>query len=326
MLAALGALTALLAAACAGNGSVASRGSGTGTAGTRSAPPPAGTSTQTINVGGRARTYRVYRPTATTTTSAGLPLVVMLHGGYGSAGQAEASYGWDAEADAGRFLVVYPDGVGRAWNVGGGCCGQPARDGVDDAAFVAAAVRDVEARLPVDADRVFATGISNGGMLAYRLACDTRLFAAIGPDSATLLGPCPTPKPLSVIHIHGSADTRVPYNGGPGDGRARIDGPAVPAVIAGWRTVDGCGAPRSTTTPAAAGAGAVTTSLATCPDGRAVELVTIDGAGHQWPGAPGRPLVQELLGTDPPSTALDATDVIWRFFAAHPRPAGVAAG
>jgi polyhydroxybutyrate depolymerase len=65
----------------------------------------------------------------------------------------------------------------------------------------------------------------------------------------------------------------------------------------------------------------VTRSVAQCPDGREVELITIAGAGHQWPGAPSRPVIQRLLGLDTPSTALDATDVIWQFFVAHPKPA-----
>jgi polyhydroxybutyrate depolymerase len=158
---------------------------------------------------------------------------------------------------------------------------------------------------------VFATGISNGGMMAYRLACDTTLFRAIGPDSATLLGTCPKPARLSVIHIHGTADTNIPYDGGQGSGYAKIDGPAVPDVVESWRAVDGCPPPTESTQ------GAVTTSLSACPDGRAVELITVAGAGHQWPGSPSRPAIQKLLGLDTPSTALDATAVIWQFFAAH---------
>jgi polyhydroxybutyrate depolymerase len=240
----------------------------------------------------------------------------MLHGGFGSGDQARASYGWDAQADAGRFVVAYPDGVDRAWAVGGGCCGAPGRSGVDDVAFITAMVRGIAGKLPVDPARVYATGISNGGLLAYRLACESTVFAAIGPDSATMLGPCPSPAAVSVIHIHGTADRNVRYGGGPGEGVAAINGPPVPQLIETWRAVDRCPAPVVTS------AGPVTTSVADCPDGRAVELVTIAGAGHQWPGAEARPLAQRLLGTDPPSTALNATETIWRFFAAHPRPAG----
>jgi polyhydroxybutyrate depolymerase len=270
-------------------------------------PVPLGASSQTITVDGRARTFHVYRPA---TLPARAPLVVMLHGGFGSGTQAERSYGWDARADSGKFVVAYPDGINHAWAVGGDCCGDPGRTGVDDVAFIKQVVATLSRQLPIDPAHVYATGISNGGLLAYRLACDTDLFAAIGPDSATLLGPCPSPARVSVIHIHGTADRNIPYNGGEGEGVAHINGPAVPSVVAQWRTVDGCAAPVVTT------AAPVTTSIATCPDGRAVELITIDGAGHQWPGST-RTIVQRLAGTDPPSTALDATAVFWTFFAAH---------
>jgi polyhydroxybutyrate depolymerase len=278
-------------------------------------PPPgpvlaAGSSTHSIEVGGVSRTYIVYRPAS---LPAAAPLVVMMHGGFGSASQAEKSYGWDAEADRGHFVVAYPDGLNHAWNTGGGCCGTPGRTNADDVGFITAMVSAIERQIPVDAARVYATGISNGGIMAYTLACRTAVFAAIGPDSATELGRCPGPHPLSVIHIHGTADKRIPYQGGEGEGVAHIDGPSVPSLNARWRDIDHCAAPAVRT------AGAVTTSTASCPAGRAVELITIAGAGHQWPGSAPRPLIQRLLGTDPPSTALNATQVIWQFFAAHPR-------
>jgi polyhydroxybutyrate depolymerase len=279
---------------------------------TASHPVPPGRSAQTILAGGVTRTFHLYRPAALASPAA---LVVVLHGGFGSGTQAEKSYRWDAQADAGHFLVAYPDGLDRAWNTGGGCCGVPARAGTDDVGFITELVATVEREVPVDAARVYATGISNGGIMAYRLACATRIFAAIGPVAATQLGPCPAPAPLSVIHIHGTADRSIPYGGGTGQGVAHIDGPAVPALNAAWRRVDQCAAPLVAT------AGAVTTSAAACPDGRAVELITVAGAGHQWPGSARSPLAQRLLHLDPPSSALDATSVIWRFFAAHRQPA-----
>lgn len=269
-----------------------------------------GTSTERIVVNGVTRTFHVYRPTA---LSSPAPLVVMLHGGFGSGSQAQKTYRWDTEADAGRFLVAYPDGLNRAWNTGGGCCGQPAANNVDDVGFITEMIATIQREIPIDARRIYATGISNGGMMTYTLACRTDLFAAIGPDSATLLGPCPTPHPLSVIHIHGTDDRTIRYDGGPGQGAAHIDGPAIPAVNATWRRVDGCASPTSST------AGPVTTSVASCPGGRAVELITIRGAGHQWPGSVPHEAMQRLLHTDPPSTALDATATIWQFFAAHPK-------
>jgi polyhydroxybutyrate depolymerase len=269
---------------------------------------PVGASTHSIVAGGLTRSYIVYRPAVLPVAA---PLVVMLHGGFGTASQAEKSYHWDAEADAGHFLVVYPNGLNRAWNAGGGCCGTPAKDGIDDVGFITAVVGAVSRVVHVDAGRVYATGISNGGIMAYDLACHTAIFAAIGPDSATELGTCEHPARLSVIAIHGTADKNIPYGGGEGDGFAHIDDPSVPAVNAGWRHADGCAAPKVSTRAT------VTTSLARCPGGRAVELITIAGAGHQWPGGTSSPAVQKLLGLDPPSTALNATEVIWRFFAAY---------
>src|SRR6185369_3270151 len=114
--------------------------------------------------GGLDRSYRLYLPEGLPTPA---PLVVMLHGGFGSAAQAERAYGWDQLADGAKFAVAYPDGEGRAWNANGGCCGRPGRTNVDDVGFVSAVVDDVGSNIGIDADRVYATGISNGGMMAY---------------------------------------------------------------------------------------------------------------------------------------------------------------
>ena len=175
-----------------------------------------------MSFGGLGRSYRLYVPAG---LPAAAPLVVMIHGGFGSADQAERSYGWNELADREKFVVAYPDGVGRAWNVNGGCCGRPSRQGIDDVGFIGAVVNDVAANVAVDRDRVYATGISNGGMMSYALACGTDLFAAIGPDSATQLDPCGSPRPTSVMAIHGTADRMIRFDGQPGMGVAHIDGP-----------------------------------------------------------------------------------------------------
>lgn len=296
---------------------------------TGSAPSPPGTGRPTIAVGssthritvdGRIRTFRLYRP-ASLSLSSPVPLVVMLHGALGSGQQAETAYGWNAAADRHGFVVAYPNGLHRSWAVSADCCGRPARDGVDDVAFVDATVAAIAAGLPIDPSRVYAVGMSNGGMLAYRLACATRTFAAIGVVAGKLLGPCPAPAPISLIHIHGTADNLVRYDGGPGrfdnggvgSFPVSIGGAAVPDQIDRWRRTARCAAPR------VRAAGSVTTSAARCPGGRDVELITIAGAGHQWPGAAPLTATERLLGLDPPATALSATESIWRFFSAHPR-------
>ncbi|HEX3732621.1 MAG TPA: PHB depolymerase family esterase, partial [Mycobacteriales bacterium] len=144
---------------------------------------PVGQSTQTIDVGGVSRTFHLYRPPG---LSDGAPLVVMLHGGFGTGAQAERSYHWDSEADAGHFLVAYPDGLGRAWNAGT-CCGEPQRTNTDDVGFINAMVGAIEQEMPIDRTRVYATGMSNGAMMALRLGCQTDTFAAIAPVAGTLL-------------------------------------------------------------------------------------------------------------------------------------------
>ncbi len=276
-------LTALLAlllvvVGCSAPGSAAPQGFATGS------------TVHGLRFGGLDRTYRLYIPDGLPTSA---PLVVMLHGGFGSAEQAERAYGWDQLADSAKFVVAYPDGEGRAWNTNGGCCGRPGRENIDDVGFITAVVKDIGANIGVDADRVYATGISNGGMMSYALACNTATFAAIGPDSATQLDACAAPHPTSVMHIHGTADRLIRYDGEPGVGVARIDGPPVADLNAFWRGVDHCAPPVATTE------GAVTTSTADCPENRSVVLKTVDGGGHEWPAF--------------------ATGALWQFFDAHPR-------
>jgi polyhydroxybutyrate depolymerase len=275
---------------------------------------PVGPSSHSLQAGGLTRTFHMYRPAGLGGAS---PLVVMLHGGYGDGAQAERAYNWDAQADAGRFVVAYPDGMDRAWNAGT-CCGIPKNRDIDDVGFVTAMVGAIEAQLPIDPARVYVTGMSNGAMMALRLACQTELFAAVAPVAGTLLTDCSHAAPASVLQIHGTADDRVPFDGGPGKARTltgapNVDGPSVPAVNETWRGIDACGALQTST------AGVVTTQTADCPQGRTVELISVAGAGHQWPGGVPSPLAQRLGDLPPPSTAVNAADTIWQFFAAHQR-------
>ncbi|MET8779372.1 PHB depolymerase family esterase [Nocardia sp. NPDC050713] len=276
------------------------------------AAQPTGSTEHSLESGGISRDYRVYRPAG---ARAGAALVVVLHGGYGSGAQAERAYGWNEQADSDGFVVAYPDGLARAWNTeGGDCCGPAERRSVDDVAFVSAMVAAIINDHGIDPFRVYLTGMSNGGIMAYTLACRTALFAAVAPVAATQLAECPTPAPISVLHIHGTADEAVRYDGGPGDNTSTvIDGPPVPDLHIEWRRHNGCPDPETTT------AGPVSTSRATCPTGREVALITIDGAGHQWPGADPTPMRERLLGADPPSPALNATATIAQFFTRHHR-------
>ena len=309
----LGVALLVFAAACSsGNG----KASHDAVPSTTSAVPDG--ATRTIKVDGRERTYLVHRP-STIDPDDGTSLVVVLHGGFGSAAQARQSYGWDVKADAEHFVVAYPNGIDKAWNAGT-CCGRPQADGVDDVKFLGAMIDEVVKTENVVPDHVYATGISNGGMMVYRLACELPgKVAAIGPVAASMTVPCenPVPRPTGVLHIHGLDDQHVPYAGGVGTkGVAKDSRPSIPSVIERWRVIDGCTGP-----PASATSGPVTTvTSASCAAGTIVELVTVAGAGHQWPGsAPPNAVARRLLDLDEPSTALDATAVLWDFFSRQPQ-------
>ncbi|MEV6223704.1 PHB depolymerase family esterase [Nocardia fluminea] len=272
-------------------------------------PIGAGATDHVIDHGGQTRTYRVYRPHERPGPA---PLVVMLHGGFGSGEQAQRAYGWNAEADAAGFVVAYPDGAGRTWNTSGDCCGASARDNVDDVGFLTAMIDEIGQSIEIDRDRIYVAGMSNGAIMAYTMACRTSFVAAIGAVAGTQLGACGNPAPTSVIHVHGTDDANIRYDGAPGRGIARIDGPPIAEVEQHWRAVNECAPPESETSAA------VSRTTAHCGDDRTVALVTVRGAGHQWPGSDSSPAL-EMIGADPPSGEFDATAEIWAFFAAHRR-------
>ena len=140
----------------------------------------------TLQHGGRQRSYIVHVPPAAR-EGRPLPVVLNFHGGGGNA-EAQQKYSrMDALADAEGFLVVYPDGTGRmadkllTWNAGT-CCAYSVTNNVDDVGFTLALLADLEARQPVDRRRVYATGLSNGAMMAWRLAVEASdRIAAIAP-------------------------------------------------------------------------------------------------------------------------------------------------
>ena len=267
-----------------------------------------------LNVAGRDRTYSVHRPSRLARTQAA-PLVVVLHGGFGTGAQAEQSYHWDEHADSKGFVVAYPDGIRRSWNAGGGCCGPAFRDKVDDVGFINALIRTLSQTQDIDPKRIYLAGISNGAAMSYRYACEGDIaIAAIGSVSGTMPGGCAKPRSVSVIEIHGIGDRNIPFAGGVGTkGVSQIDWPSVQSSLEVFRRADRCGRVHTST------AGVVRTSVNHCADRSEVTLITISDAGHQWPGAkPAPSWARLLLDLDPPSGAMDATSVLWDFFERHP--------
>ena len=197
-----------------------------------------------VTVAGVRRTFLVHVPRARHSPKS--PLVVLLHGGGGNGEQAMNAYRMNEVADREGFLVAYPNGSGRVerlltWNAGN-CCGYAMRERVDDVAFIRAMVEAIDRRFHVDRARVFATGMSNGGMMAHRLGCEASdLFAAIGVVSGALNIPCHPADEVAAMIIHGTADEHVPYEGGTGSKSLedRVD-LSVAHAVETWRAVDGC--------------------------------------------------------------------------------------
>ena len=182
---------------------------------------------------GRTRTAHLYVP-ASLPDDAPVPLLVALHGGTGSGRQFERQSNFDGIAEANRFLVVYPDGIGsgsgedqlRTWN-GGVCCGAAVNKDVDDVTFLRQLVEQLSREYDVDAARVFATGHSNGMIMSYRLVCEAAdVFVAAAGQAGTLgVDACDPAAPISFLHIHGAADTNIPIDGGRGQGISGVDVP-----------------------------------------------------------------------------------------------------
>lgn len=267
---------------------------------------------------GRTRTAHLYVPR--NLSDGPVPLLVGLHGGTGWGEQFERSSGFDALADQHGFVVAYPDGVGvgpkgdslRTWN-GGVCCGPAAKQEVDDVAFVRDLVDEVERRYEIDPDRVFATGHSNGMILAYRLACEASdVFAAVAGQAGTLgVEACHPSRPISLLHVHGSADANIPVDGGPGQGISAVDFPSPREGVAAFAEADGC-----PTEPDASVSGKVATQTwSPCGDGTEVQFVTVAGADHGWMGSTSSLHADGLH----PSKDFDTTAAVWDFLAAHPR-------
>jgi len=265
-----------------------------------------------ISSEGRQREYLEYIPYSAVQTSQ-RKLVIVLHGGFGSDEQAEKSYGWDALAEREGFIVAYPNGVGRTWNAGA-CCGSAAKDNIDDLGFITAVIKDIVRNDKIDPEKVYVAGISNGGALAYRYACEGEFpIAAIGSVSGGLSSACSSPHALSVMEIHGQDDRHIPIAGGVGSkGYAKVDWQPLSHTLDAFKYASQCLAGNTQTT------GVIETSISPCNAGNEIVLITIQGAGHQWPGGRKRGLVVEgLLGMDEPSTALNATSVLWEFFQRH---------
>lgn len=269
-----------------------------------------------LRVGGVARTYLLSEPGGDSPR----PLVIALHGGGGNAETMVPR--WIGTARREGFVVAFPQGIGRGRNMGtwnaGGCCGFAMTSGSDDVAFIAALIDDLVRSGRADPGRVYLTGLSNGGMLTYRaaLALSPRL-AGVAVVSGAMFGGEPPPRaPVPVLIMHGVKDEVVPYGGGQSPMRLVARSQSRPfqpveRTVDFWRTADGC-----EDEPDVRVDGDVTVrTWSQCRDGSEVVFYRLESAGHSWPGPVPAPGGLERARYE----AVDATEVIWRFFSAHRR-------
>ncbi len=280
---------------------------------------------RSIEAGGLRRTFVLHVPPS---LRAGVPaaLVFVLHGGGGTGWGMERSTGFSLMADRYGFIAVYPDAVERNWNDGRGDPQiRSQREGIDDVGFISAVITLLSREYRIDPRRVFATGISNGGfmsqMLAARLADRIVAIAPVaggmGPAVAASLQPS---TPVSVLMMNGTADPLVPYNGGP-VARNRGETISTDEIVRKWATANHCaGNPVVSQLPdtdPADGTRVTKTAYLECAHRSVVVLYRIEGGGHTWPGGT-QHLPRVIVGRV--SRDINANDVIWSFFASHPRP------
>lgn len=267
-------------------------------------PKPATPTNRTVSLPSTSgtRTALVHRPAG---LGPGAPLVVVLHGAYGSASQVKATFGWDALADRARFEVAYPNGVARFWNAGS-CCGSAHNRHVDDVDFLhRLAIQLVDAD-GLDPRRVYAVGMSNGAMMAYAWACGyPDDLAGIGPVAGALVAPCDPAPAITVVAIHGTADRNVPIGGGSGPRSVtHYDYPSLAESLAPFVAADRCAdPPKSFERPP------VRYTTWSCAEGTRVSVAVVRGMGHDWPGARPADLLKRALRRPP--GPLDATTFLW---------------
>lgn len=296
------------AAGASGPDSSPGTGSGSGSSSATCTGLSAQPRDSSFQVGGR--TVRVHLPPSYDPAKR-TPLVLDLHGYASDGGQQAGVAHMLAKSDSAGFIAVHPDGhhSPRGWNAGV-CCGSAASSGENDTAWLMSVLDQLEAKLCVDPDRVFATGLSNGAFMSHRLACEAAdRIAAIAPVAGVVGTPTCTPsRPVPVFHVHGTSDPVIPFGGGGFNGNE-----PVATTINRWVANNHC----TTTTTSYQHGDATCVTHGGCTDGADVTLCTIDGGGHQWPGGDSIGSFSGKLSND-----LVATDAMWTFFSAHPR-AGV---
>jgi polyhydroxybutyrate depolymerase len=278
---------------------------------------------RTLTFDGRERRYLVHCPPQYDAMRP-WPVVLSFHGS-NSNGQIQLEFtAMNETADREGFVVVYPFGTGERerllfWNAGN-CCGFAQRENVDDVGFVRELLSRLQSEINLDPARTYAAGMSNGAMMAYRLASEAAdVFAAVATVAGTMgSNTCSPSRPVSILHFHGGNDEFVPVAGGVG--RRSVTGThhfSVEHSIRSWVEANGC--PREPVVTQLAnseddGTSTVRYDYGPGREQSEVVLYLIQGAGHVWPGRPPRPY---YLGKTTYNVL--ANQLIWQFFQRHVR-------
>ena len=246
----------------------------------------------TVSSGGHTRTYLLQVPAQ---SRGAMGLMMVLHGADDTASHTVNDTDYAQVGGADGDLVAYPQGFDDTWNEGAG--GTPARKaGINDVAFIAAMIKQIGSRYPVDPKRIAAAGFSNGALMVQYLGCELAstidLIQPIeGELPVTVASVCHPSRAVSVQEIHGTADTSIPYAGGRfygvGGGTTVL---SAPASVAKWAALDRCSNQPSSHTSG----GDRTTSYAGCHSGARVQLITINGGTHEFPDNAGQLLASAM--------------------------------
>jgi polyhydroxybutyrate depolymerase len=273
----------------------------TSTPPTPSNTPPVAISENEILSSGEKRHFLLHVPPSYDGTPTSL--VVNFHG-YGSDGEQEEKLSdMSAKADEAGFIVVYPDGNQATWFTG------PIPQGDRDRQFVRDLVNHISTLYHIDPKRIYATGMSNGGGMTNRVACNLAdLFAAVAPNAGAYdySKNCTPSRPVPILAFHGIDDEVVPYNGF----QTQEIVPAIETWAADWAERNGCDDAPVITTPVET---VTMHSWTNCKEDADVILYALEGHGHSWPGS-------SMLHGSITSQAINATDIMWDFFQAHPMP------
>ncbi|TAF46195.1 MAG: phospholipase [Sphingobacteriales bacterium] len=267
---------------------------------------------ESITLNGEQRNYLLNLPPNYYETN-NLSLVIAMHGGGGNAAQFEKTSLLTQKANTSNFIVVYPDGIPSplgiaTWNAGL-CCGYAVNSNTNDVAFISALIDKLLANYKINPKKVYATGHSNGGMMAYRLASElSHKIAAIGVSACTMVTnqPLKAIRAVPIVHIHSLLDKNVPIEGGLGIGPSGVNYPAVLTGLQAWATYNNCPAMQKVVSK---NNNYTLTKWNNCTNNTHIEYYLSNDGGHAWAGG----LKGSAMG-DEPSKTLNTNDLIWNFF------------